>query len=260
MRKSDQKLIILYGFHNSGKTLFYNLFQNEENFICLDIYKHHYHIYEKEIIDQIGEQNNNRLKKIILSKGIFNSENFLIEIGHLMNEFPEHNFIIKTGNRKWIEKYHKLFDSWFYHVKIATPLKIENIKHFIVVRHPKICLATIYHDDFDMGFFLYNWKIDYKFMQIHSGTIFNVLKIEDIKNNVFIKSVLKNKNLDEIMPYTDFDINEYRTNIFENFDNFQRDLKIIDIELKDLCEYLNYDLEDKIVEKYIKELKLIYEN
>ena len=57
MQKSKQKLIILYGSHNTGKTYLANLFAKQDDFKCLDLYKQHYEIWKDPLIEIIGEEN-----------------------------------------------------------------------------------------------------------------------------------------------------------------------------------------------------------
>jgi len=199
MQKSDQKLVIIYGSHNTGKTFLYNLFKKEDKFICLDLYKSHYHIYKQEIVKQIGKKNTERLEKFILSSEIFLIDHFLEEVGYLMNQFPDYNFAIKPGDRIWISEYKKLYDDWIYYVNRFTPLKLKNIKYLHAIRHPKICLATSYDHNTNIKEFVDRWVNDYNYLK-NTPNVYQIIKIEDIKYNSLMKTLIKNTNLDSLLP------------------------------------------------------------
>ena len=256
MRKSDQKLILVYGSHNSGKTFLYNLFAKEETYICLDIYKSHFKVNRELMLNQIGPQNLRRLKEFIFNKKIFKLKYFFAEIGRLMREFPDFNFVIKPADVQWMIDYYKDEDSWNLFVKLFTPLKIDNIIHLYAMRHPQICFATTYHYNGDTNDFIERWKELFYFLR-NLPEICNIVKMEDLKKDKTMKSLLKNIP-DDLRTYTQFDINDYRLNIFEKFGKFNLDLRKVKFSLKDMCDFLNYDVEDRNTELYVDDLYQLF--
>ena len=221
MNKSEQKLIIIYGLHNSGKTFLYNLFKKDDSYITLELYTKHYHIHKSEISEQLGEKNAKRLGKYIVSGDIFSTNCFLEEIDFLMKQFPDYDFVVKPGQTDWLSS------------------NTENIKHLFAIRHPKISLATCYDHNTDIKDYVKRWISNHDLLERYAD-ILQIIKIEEIET------------VDK--PYTEFDLNEYRFNIFDRLDDFKSDLKIIDSQLKGLLEFLNYTIEDKNVDKYLREL------
>jgi len=243
MQKSDQKLIVIHGSHNCGKTILYNLFKNEGGYICLDLYKPHYKVYEQQSLEQLGKKNYERLKKYILSNNTSSTVDLCNEITFMMNQFSDYDFVIKPG-MSWA--------NWNYFMEFS-PVKLENIKHFHVFRHPKIWLATCYNKKLNIEDFILNVIGNYQDYK-DSPETHHLIKIEDIKYNSLLKTLLKNTNLDNLLPYTIFDLNIYRTNIFNRFDDFKNDLKIIEIKLKEVLQYLKYDIEDVNTLIYLEKL------
>ena len=74
MQKFDQKVIILFGTYNSGKTIIYNLFKKEENYKYLDINPEH--IQFDDIKKQLDLKSWNRLKVILKNNRIKEYEVF----------------------------------------------------------------------------------------------------------------------------------------------------------------------------------------
>lgn len=255
MQKSDQKLVIIYGSHNSGKTLLYNLFKKEDKFICLDFHKPHYDIHKQNIIDQIGKKNAKRIEKFILSSKMLLIDYFFEEVGYLMEQFPEYNFVIKPGNHTWIVDYKQLFGDWIYYIDRFTPLELKNIIHLHVIRHPKICLATSYDHNTNIKVFIDRWISDYQYLK-SAPDVYKIIKIEDIKEYNIIQTLIKNTDLENLTTYTKYDLNEYRTNIFDRMDHFKSDLKVIEKKLKMILNYLKYDVEDENTLFYLEELKI----
>jgi len=259
MKKTNQKLVIIYGSHNSGKTFLYNLFKRNGSYKSIDFHANHYKgQYEKShnqnLLDQFNKEIYERLKKHIFSEKTF-SLNFLFEeIGNIMKRFPDYNIVIKPGQMNWLLCYDSFYDDWFKNINSLTPLKIENVIHLYAIRHPKISLATTYSSNTDIEDFIQHRKLGdyYNFKNVND--ICNIIKIEDIKRNKLMKSLLKNINLAKLKTYTEFDLNDYRTNIFKNFNKFKSDLKVIDLELKEMLDFLNYSTEDRYVAEYLKDL------
>jgi hypothetical protein len=225
MTTSNQKLVILYGLHNSGKTFLYNLFKRDSRCKTLEIYKNHYHIHKPEWLEEVGEENTKRVEKHILSGDIFSVDCFLEEINFLMEQFSEYDFVVKPGQTEWLDC-----------------IKDKNIKHLFAIRHPKISLATCYDHNTDINDYVERWKLNHKLLERYRNVL-QVIKIESIDG------------VDK--AYTNFDLNDYRLNIFERLDDFKSDLKVIDSELKDLLDFLGYKPEDENVDRYLRDLDIL---
>jgi len=236
---TNQKLIILHGLHNSGKTFLYNLFKKEDDCITLEIYKNHYHLHKDEWLQQVGVQNTERVEKHIQSLEIFSADCFFEEFGILMKQFPDKHFVVKPGQTPWFQECSSQRDVWNDRIKKFTDLKTGNVSHLFAIRHPKISLATCYDHNTNINEYVERWTSKYDLLERYSDVL-QIIKIEEIKY------------VDK--PYTEFDLNDYRLNIFDRLEDFKSDLKVIDIELKALMDFLNYDSEDKNVDRYLREL------
>jgi hypothetical protein len=195
-------------------------------------------VHKFEIANQLGIENSKRLEKLILSEEIYLPDCLFKEINFLMEQFPEYDFVIKPGRV-----------DWFSHFK-----DIENLIQLYAIRHPKIALATSYDKNTNIDEFTDKWIKAYKILIYYSDLV-NVIKLEDIKNNKLMKSLIKNTNVER--PYTNYDINDYRLGIFNLMSKFEHDLKTIELKLKDFLNYLNYELEDLNTKRYLEELCLI---
>ena len=253
MPKSNQRLVIIYGSHNSGKSFLYNLFKKDHKYIHLDFYKSHFAVHGREFLRQLGENTTQRLKKFIFSPRAFQIDFFLREVGRLMKDFPEHHFVIKPGKHKWITD-EKLYREFISNVKKYCPIKPKNVKHLFVTRHPKICLATTYHKKYDMDDFISRWKDVHRFLSTCVNDDLNIVKIEELKHNELMKQLLPKLNFNNFKSYTSYDVNDYRLNIFDDVDKFGNDLKQIETNLKELLDYLNYGIKDNNTISYLKEL------
>jgi len=239
--KNDQKLIIINGLLNSGKTILFNLLRKEKNFICLDISPHHYKIYEQETIDQIGKENLIGLKPYVETTDIFITENFLREFGLLMQKFPEYSFAIKPGNYNWVAKEYN--DKWLKLKEQYMPgVKLSNIHHVFAIRNPMISWTTTYMKN--MTKFLELWGGQ----NLEDLNLYEIIKIEEIKDNKLFNQIIKNNDLKQVVPYTIFDLKQKP---FNNYDNLMQQLKIVEKELRGLMEFLSYKKEDSAIQMFL---------
>ncbi|MCF8019818.1 MAG: hypothetical protein K9L62_10445 [Vallitaleaceae bacterium] len=205
------------------------------------------------MVETIGEEYTRRIQKYIQGDTIFSIDVFFKEVGFLMNQFPEYDFVIKTGDYKWMKKYDDIFDDLIYEVKNFTPIRKNNLKYFHVIRHPKITLATSYDHNTKIDKFVNQWASNEHYLRMCPKE-YQLIKLEELDLYPLIQKLLKKTNIKNLSTYTDYDLNDYRTNIFERFDQFKEDLKVIDEKLTSMMKYLGYDKEDKYLRSYLKEL------
>jgi hypothetical protein len=238
----NQKLILISGPYNGGKTLIFNLFKKENNYIYLDLSNFHYKDYENIMIDQIGEENVLRLKPLILNTKIFEQENFLREVGLLMKQYPKYNFIIKPSITKFDLLHTSRDKEWITLLKKYTSIRLmDDIHHFWIIRHPKMAWVTTSHKHMPFEDFLTSYSPHYK------GKI-NLIKIEEVGNNKCLQKLLPNTDLTKILPYTPFDLMIKRSN---NYDNLDKQFEKIEESLEHIFTYFNYDKYDKNVSLFM---------
>ena len=240
-KEFNQKLVIIHGVENGGKSILFNLFKKDPSYICLDVLIHHYEAwYKQEITEQIGKENALQLKSAMKGEAIFEPTIFLKEIGSLMKKFPEYNFAIKPGTTEWASKQKSGDLEWKENVKKYTPVTDhQNIYHLFIMRHPKISWITINRQE-TYGF--------HKFMELWGaeGLIgcmkhHTVLKVEEFKNSKLLKNLLKNVDLNEAKTWSEFDLVCKENNSYKNL---EYEFKRIEKELNHLFEYLNYGYND----------------
>lgn len=246
----DQILITVTGLLNSGKTLVYDLIKKEDGFINLDISKYHYHLYKKEMINQIGEENVLRIEPFIESEEIiYSKEIFVREIGFLMRKFSDHNFVIKPVDDVIPIAHYKKDKEWVSYLKKYMPIKEENIHCLLVVRHPKISWVTSFGISFDDFFkmWTFNLKDRMRYMQL--------VKIEEIEKNEFLKKIIRKTDLSKVRVFTEFDFNKTKGKNFDNIDE-----EMLRIEESSIHNYrlMNYDLEDENANLFMKERMNFY--
>jgi hypothetical protein len=251
----NRLLILLNGSVNGGKTLLYNLIKKENNFIGLDLSKHHYHFYRYQMIKEIGEKNVLRIEPFIESGEILESPRiFCREVGFIMRQkqFSKYNFVIKPIDDNLSMEHQKKSASWTSYLKEFIPVKIKNIHFLFVVRHPKLSWFTIL-PGFDLSNFIRIWGFDLKKRLSHT----ELVKIETIKDNMLLRQIITKSDLNKILPYTEFDFKATRK---KNYDDINED--ILKIEKKALHNYelLGYDLEDKNVSLFMKEREEFLKN
>jgi hypothetical protein len=246
----DQMLIMINGLINGGKSIVYNLIKKEDDFIYLDISPGHFDLYKDEMINQIGENNVLRIKPFIESKEIaLNSHVFTREIGFIMKQFPNYNFVIKPIKDGLSIKHAEKAKDWCSDFKKFIGIKPKNIHFLFIVRHPKLSWLTAIKDcPFDI--FLDNWnnaQVDVR--KKHT----RILKVEAIKHDELLKKIIKKTDLNKVIPYTMFDL---KAKIKRNFDNVAEEIEIIERKLKHVYEHLEYDLEDKYSELFMQDRRL----
>lgn len=243
----DQMLIMINGLINGGKSIVYNLIKEEDNFLYLDISPGHFYLYKDEMINQIGEKNVLRIKPFIESKEIAcDSHVFTREIGFIMEQFPNYNFVIKPTKDVLSIKHAKKDKDWCSDFKNFIGIKPKNIHFLFIVRHPKLSWLTAIKDcPFDI--FLDNWnnaQVDVR--KKHT----RILKVEDVKHDELLKKIIKKTDLNKVIPYTMFDLKAKEK---RNFDNVAEEIEIIEKKLKHLYEDLGYDLEDKYSDLFMQD-------
>lgn len=257
---SNQMLIFMGGMTNGGKTLVYNLIKDEGNFIYLELDSYHFHIYEEEMIQQIGSENVNRLKPLIKTKDILSIyEVFTKEMGHLMRQFPDYHFIIKPSGHIFPCAHYNKIEEWCVGIKKYMTIDIQDIYFFFVVRHPKISWFTINGIPFSvfinhLGHPELKSTLDY----------FEVIKIEELQNCKFLNKTITKTNLENVELYTNFDyINILGKNSnlgHRNYDNIEEEIKEIE-KLHDAYELFGYDLNEEYVKSFCQDfIKYCQEN
>jgi len=242
------------------KTLVYNLIKDEGNFIYLELSHYHFHIYEEEMIQQIGSENVNRLKPLIKTKDILSEYRvFAKEMGYLMRQFPDYHFIIKPSGHVFPEaNYHKK-RAWFVNIKKYMPIDIEDMYFFYVVRHPKISWFTINGIPFSV------FRGDLGHPGLKSTLKYHeVIKIEELQNCKFLNKIITKTNLENVKSYTNFDyINILGKNSNlgpRNYDNIEEEIKEIE-KLQGAYELLGYDLNEEYVKSFCQDfIKYCEEN
>jgi len=221
MKKSNQKVVILHGSFNSGKTIVYNLFKKENNYKWIDISPDHLKDNKDEIEYQIGKKWLNKITPDIESLEIFKGNYFLNLFNLLLKEFPNYNFVVKPGGFDWVLN-NKLPPNIFYNI--------------FIIRHPKICwMVNTTHFSIDEFIKMYK-KILIGVFKEKS----NVIKIEEIGKNKLMNQLIKRTDLKQIKPITKFD--EFLLKKI-NLETINDELEQIDDKLKDLIKYLEYDLD-----------------
>jgi hypothetical protein len=240
-----QKLIALYGYLNSGKTLLYNLFKKEDNFICLDISPDHFDIYKHQMIKAIGENNTKRLEPLIKSLDIFNPYIFLEEIGLLMKDFPECNFVVKPGGVVWPVSIYTARDKVHNNIKKFTPIKSVNDLHMLfVVRNPIMAWLTTPPINRDIDWFLSFYYKNYIFKH------YEIIKIEDLKYNKLVRGLIKKTNLDELLSYSNFDL---QMKLKIDYSNIDKDIELIKKKLERIMKFFEYNKDDKNIELFLND-------
>ncbi|MCF8019819.1 MAG: hypothetical protein K9L62_10450 [Vallitaleaceae bacterium] len=250
MKSTDQKLIMINGIVNSGKTLLFNLFKIEGNFICMDLTKEHFHIYKNDLINDLGKENVKRLKPLIESTKIYDEEILLREIGLLMKFRPSYHFVIKPmppifAKQKYI-KFQK-FEKW---VKEYTPLKMENLHNLMVFRHPYLSWLTVPLFRTNIDNQIETWLKEIKEIDNIFWEAFDIVKLEDIKDHELIKNLIKKTDLNKVKSYTNFDLHTKELN---DYIDIEKDLKKIEKKLKPLFDKLDYDNGNKYIKMFMKD-------
>jgi len=248
MRKFNQKLIIIGGITNGGKTLIFNLLRKEDNFISLDISFPHFNVYKDEIISQIGEENTKRMKCFMETSEIFEPYIFVRKIGFLMKKFPDYNFVIKPGSPSIAKIKHTKDSRWLEDVKKYASMELEDIHPIFAIRHPKMGWATSKTTrENTIDDFIETWSYE---NLIEESKFSEIVKIEDIKHNKLLKSLIKKTDLNKVLPYTKFDL---QVKTLNNFDNLDIDFKKIEESMKGFLKYLNYDTEDENIQLFMND-------
>jgi len=243
-----QKLILIYGFLNSGKTLLFDLFKGEDNFICFDLAGAHYPEYKDEIIKQIGIKNTKRIEPLIKNYDIFLPDIFFKEIGRLMKQFPQHNFVIKPASDEWAQHQKNKIAWWEEFVKKYTPLNdVNDILHLFAIRHPKIGWITTWNDKLGVKGFVKRWSGNNLIINLDA---YQVVKIEDIACNELIKKLIKKTKLKNVLPYTRFDL---ETKLVNSYENLTDEYKYIENSLGGLFKYLKYNKNNKYISKFMND-------
>jgi len=245
---NKQELVVINGPLNGGKTILFNLFKKDSNYICLDLTIDHYEIHEKEMFDLIGKSNTLGLKSAMEDHKIFQGiEVFFSEIGFLMKEFPYHNFVIKPGyeNLAQIRKDRPRY--WEKIVKRYTTITPKDIHCFYAVRHPKMSWVTVgKHKRFGVDHFINFWNTEEVMEDLERYT---VVKIECLEYNDILKRLL-NVDLSKVKSYTEFDLDFKKTNTYETLD---QDFVKIEKELDHIFKYLIYDKDDDAIQEFLNE-------
>lgn len=247
MKSTDQKLIMINGVLNSGKSVIFNLFKKEGHFICMDLSQEHFPIYENDLLNDLGKENLERIIPFVKSTEIYLQENFLREVGYLMKQRPNFHFVIKPGFRDFAREHYQNSLRYRKDLKRYTPLKRENIHHLMIFRHPKLAWATVTLHKSDLTYHTDVWTNNTKNIFWKS---FDLLKIEDIKNHSLMKELIKNTDLNKVKPYTNFDLQVKQMN---DYTGIERDLKIIEKRLTYIFEKLDYDKRCKDVKRFMKD-------
>lgn len=244
----NQLLILIEGILNGGKTLVYNIIRKEDNFIYLDFSKWHYTMYRDVMEEQIGKENMDRLEPFIKYEEIFHDfKTLLREVGYLMKQFPDKNFVIKPVNIGFSKMHKERHYEWTKSVVKYLPIKLYNLHFLFIIRHPKLSWYTLNHEDTNN--FISSWyrkDID-KIVEY-----VNIVKVEELEKNKFLRSIITKTDLKNFVPFTDFDYYKCKT---KNFDNIGEQMKEIEEKLSYIYKLFNYDLEDKNADLFIEDRK-----
>lgn len=250
MQKStnNQLLILIEGILNGGKTLVYDIIRKEDNFIYLDFSKWHYIMYSEVMEEQLGEKILKQIEPLIKSEKIFHEyEVFLREVGFLMKQFPDKNFVIKPVNTQFAKLQHERDPEWAKKVYEYLPTSIDNIYFLFVIRHPKTSWYTLNQKTTDS--FIESWYRKEIFEVIKYA---DIVKVEELEKNDLLKSIITKTDLKNFVPFTDFD---YYKTIDKDFDNIDVEMKEIEDKLAYVYDLFGYDLEDKNSELFIEDIK-----
>jgi hypothetical protein len=225
IQKFDQKVTIIHGTFNSGKTIIYNLFRKEENYKYLDLDLSHN--VTRSIQEQTDLESWVKLKPLLKNNKIKKYEVFKNYVLYLIDRFPNSNFIIKSGQNEWIDS-------------DKVDIIVEKFNHLLVFRNPKISWITQSTRKYISLKKFINMHID--FLKLINKNLVPTIHVEDISNDILLNKLIKNKrNLKTTKTITSHDI-ELLKQI--NKDTIYKDLKRIDNELGDLLKPLNYNNEE----------------
>lgn len=250
---NDRLFIGINGLPNGGKTLVYDLIKNEDNFIHLDISKHHTHIYEELMIEQIGEKNFFRIKPFIESEEIINSpETFIREIGRLVKEFKDKNFVVKPVEDIITLTHKKKTKKWLLHLKNHIPIKLENIHFLFVVRHPKLIWAISHESVLSNHMSFWSFPLEIRLQHTE------LVKMEDLESNALLKNIIKKTDLKKVKSYTTFDL--YHTKN-RKYNKSEKEI-LLNVEKNAIHNYqlLGYDFEDENSRIFLETRKKFYDN
>jgi len=254
--KTNQKLIIIDGLINGGKTLVFNLLKHEDDFIFLDISMPHFELcYKMDFLHQIGEENTEKILKHMKTTKIFLPYPFLMHIGSLMKKFPEYNFVIKPGYHQIAIKHYNKDEEFKRQFKKLMPIKYENLHNLYVVRHPKMAWITQNMHRITIKDFIAIWS---KNSIIDNLYAYDVIKIEEINKHKLLNSLIKKTDLNKVKSYTNFDLQVKRVNLTKKKGGFGLDyllenFKSLEDDLMPLFEALKYDINDKNILSYISD-------
>ena len=250
---NDRLFIGINGIPNGGKTLVYDLIKKEDNFIYLEISKHHTYIYEELMINQIGEENYFRLKPFIDSEEIMSSvETFFIEIGRITTQFKDKNFVVKPVDDRISAMFKKNPEKWIPYVKKYMPIKLDNIHFLFVVRHPKLIWAVCH--EIILSEHMSKWSFPLEKRLWHT----ELVKLEELESNDLLKRIIKKTDLKKLKLYSMFDF--YHTKN-RKYDKEEKEI-LSNVEKNAVHNYklLGYKIDDVNSEMFLKERKWFYEN
>jgi hypothetical protein len=220
-----QKTIFIHGLFNSGKSLIYNLF-DEEKYKTIDIDYYHFEEYKPFIKEQFNKKIKNLICSSILDKSILNLDTFFDIHKIITNQYKEYNFIFKP-----MIEINMLDDKRMYN---------ENFYHLFIIRNPKVGWITN-PNWIPLDEYISLFEPDLIGILKRYKDILHIIKIEEIVDNKIINQLIDDKRLlSKVKSYTEFDL----FHLDKNIKSVYKDLKIIDEKLFEVMKFLGYDIND----------------